>query len=195
MKHPPGKKEMRANWFPAHFRVHFHRGHTDTGTQHSGPAKKNIKDWIISRSIPFVLGFGDVSLQLLSQVNRFRHSQDLPFFYLECVTVKVRLILTSNSKNSNTTRHKLHTQKQTICSTLESPQLILGNCVFKHKNARIWRQKQEDGRRSLSPHCYGGGVCRGWLTARPEIHESWISLRWVYRGTSESRQKGMRGGV
>lgn len=37
-------------------------------------------------------------------------------------------------------------------------------------------QKQGDGQRLLSLHHYGGGVCRGWVTAQPEIIQSWISL-------------------
>lgn len=88
-------------------------------------------------------------------------------------------------------KYKSRKLKQTLCSAMESSQLSLWNCTFKHKNTQNQRRKQEDGQRSLSP---GGGVCRGWLMVQPEIHESWISLRWAYRGACESRQKGKRGG-
>ena len=73
-------------------------------------------------------------------------------------------------------------------------QLSLQNSTFRHKHTQNWWQKQGGGQHLLSPHHHGGGMCRGWLTAWPEIIESWIRLclgvqRHIWVMTERERQR------
>ena len=79
-------------------------------------------------------------------------------------------------------------------------QLSLQNSTFRHKHTQNWWQKQGGGQHLLSPHHHGGGMCRGWLTAWPEIIESWIRLclgvrRHIWVMTERERQRERERGL
>lgn len=105
----------------------------------------------------------------------------LLFLYYPCISTVGSLIPPCTSQ----------TPRRKLCSMMKSSLLSLCNHALVYKTED---KKQEDGQHLLSPHRYGGGVCRGWLTVRQKSTSHESVCAWAYRGACESRLKGKRGG-